>query len=847
MAVSDKPSSRPGPDPLAGISRKTALARWAIIWERLWPRLAVPVCLAGVFLALSWLRLLELLPDAARLAAVALLAVAFLASLVPLFRLRRPPDGEATRRVERDSGYPHHPLTALGDAQAGGADDPVAVALWQAHRRKIAASLDRLSVAPPSPRLDRRDPYAIRAAVFLLFVVGFVAARGDFAGPVADALRLPAGETVPVRVDAWITPPAYTRRAPVFLANLAPDAPPLSIPEGSLLSIRVTGAEGPVAVFTPGTDGEDEGEQVSLAAAEAASEPQASDRVTRPASFEATLDRSGTVTVTDADGADLDSFDFTVIADGAPSIRLVEEPAATARGAFRLAYEVSDDFRVAGAKALFADPRDGARPGAPDARPLVDAPDMALVLPRRSAETPAAETFRDLSAHPWAGGVTAMRLEARDDAGNVGTTDPVDVVIPGRPFREPVARMLIEQRRTLALDANAAADVDDTLGTVMLFAEEFETRAPVYLGLSVIRSRIGAARSDDDLRGVLDLMWEMALAIDGGDASLAEQQLREARDRLREALQNGAPPEEIARLMDELRAALNEYMQALEEQLRNNPDLARELSRQEMQQMQQLSPQDLQQMLDRMQEMAELGDTEAAEQLLSQLDQMLENLQMARPQQGQQGQQGEMDQMMNELADMIRRQQELMNDTFRMSPDGSPQQPGQGQQPMTPEQMEQALRDLQQGQGDLQQRLEEMMRQLQEGGMQPGDQLGEAGRSMGQAEQSLGQGQPGDALGQQGRALEQLRQGAQDLAQQMQEGQGDGQGPGQRGSTAYSEDPLGRPQRREGPDFGDSVKVPGEIDVQRARRILEELRRRFSDETRPTLELDYLRRLLDPF
>ena len=40
------------------------------------------------------------------------------------------------------------------------------------------------------------------------------------------------------------------------------------------------------------------------------------------------------------------------------------------------------------------------------------------------------------------------------------------------------------------------------------------------------------------------------------------------------------------------------------------------------------------------------------------------------------------------------------------------------------------------------------------------------------------------------------------------------------------------------------MKVPGEIDVQRARRIIEELRRRFGDVLRPQEELDYIERLL---
>jgi hypothetical protein len=60
-------------------------------------------------------------------------------------------------------------------------------------------------------------------------------------------------------------------------------------------------------------------------------------------------------------------------------------------------------------------------------------------------------------------------------------------------------------------------------------------------------------------------------------------------------------------------------------------------------------------------------------------------------------------------------------------------------------------------------------------------------------------------------------------------------------------DPLGRPLR--GRDYGDdtTVKVPGEIDVQRARRILQELRKRYGESDRPQLELDYIERLLKDF
>jgi Domain of unknown function (DUF4175) len=79
-----------------------------------------------------------------------------------------------------------------------------------------------------------------------------------------------------------------------------------------------------------------------------------------------------------------------------------------------------------------------------------------------------------------------------------------------------------------------------------------------------------------------------------------------------------------------------------------------------------------------------------------------------------------------------------------------------------------------------------------------------------------------------------------------------GLGPGRSGRLGQPRaqqetDPLGRPLR--GRDYGDdyTVKVPGEIDVQRARRIIEELRRRFGDVLRPQEELDYIERLLKDY
>ena len=134
---------------------------------------------------------------------------------------------------------------------------------------------------------------------------------------------------------------------------------------------------------------------------------------------------------------------------------------------------------------------------------------------------------------------------------------------------------------------------------------------------------------------------------------------------LRQALERGATDEEIKKLTEELRAALDKFMQALAEQMRKNPQLARPLDPNARM----LRPQDLKNMIDRIEQLARSGAKDAAQQLLEELQQMLENLQMARP--GQQGDDMDDDMMsaLDELGDMIREQQQLRDKTFRQGQD----------------------------------------------------------------------------------------------------------------------------------------------------------------------------------
>src|ERR1700754_3575209 len=110
-----------------------------------------------------------------------------------------------------------------------------------------------------------------------------------------------------------------------------------------------------------------------------------------------------------------------------------------------------------------------------------------------------------------------MTLVARDEAGNQGKSQPAELTLPQRLFVKPLARALVEQRRILALDADAKPLVQEALDALTLAPEHFTPELGVYLGLRSIYFDLSNARSDDALRAVAARLWQMAVQIEDGN------------------------------------------------------------------------------------------------------------------------------------------------------------------------------------------------------------------------------------------------------------------------------------------------------------------------------------------
>ena len=838
------------------------LAAQAVLYlEALAPRLLPILLLVATFLALTWFGYFRHVPAWLHLATLTAFALGLVGLLFRLRGIDWPSTDRAYRMLEARNALAHQGIRVQDDRPAGG--DAFAEALWREHQARMARMIGTLRTGTPEPDIARHDRHALRAVPLLLVAIAFAFSYSNRGGLLTDviSLRAPAETALDVRIDAWVTPPAHTARAPVFLTGTTQGEAAkgeIRIPQFSELTVRVTGGSGEEAVSYQVT-----GEEAATAIRPEAEKPKdekAEAKVpvavangARTMRYEILKD--GTLSVAGQ------TWSFAVIPDRVPEIAFDGIPKRTVAAALEISFIAKDDYGIQEAHAEIV-PVDQPK----DARPLYPLPEYRLDLPRRAARDAKGTTSRNLSEHPLSGKRVKITLVAKDAAGQEGRSQPVEMILPAKAFFEPLAAAVAEERQVFALDANQLPQAIALNEALTIRPEETIPNLTHYLLLQSANARMKLSRTEDQMRETADYLWEIALGIEDGNLSLADRRLREAQKALSEALERNASDEEIAALMKELREAMQAYMEELARQAAKNGQLQQNAQ----QQGQILRQQDLQRMMDQIENLARSGAREQAQQMLSELQRMMNNLQAGRPQQGQQGQQNDaMRQQMDKLGQLMQQQQKLMEQTFQfdqalrdrqqrgdpMPGEEGEQRPGDngaGQQPtdqMTADELREALKKLQEQQDALGKQLGEIQEALKGMGLEPGEGFGQAGREMKGASEALGEGQGESAVGSQGRALEALRQGAQNMMSQMQAmGQGQGQGPGEGIPQAgrNGRDPLGRERalNGQGPDFGGPTKVPEEIDIQRAREILEEIRRRLGTGAAPGFERDYLERLL---
>jgi len=533
------------------------------------------------------------------------------------------------------------------------------------------------------------------------------------------------------------------------------------------------------------------------------------------------------------DGDVLSEFNLFILPDLPPVANLLSLPFATSRSALQILGRAEDDYGVQKLQARFT------RKGS-DRAVVIDLP---FPEGEKSGDS---QSYTDMTSDLWAGLTVKMHLEATDVKGQKGLSRAIELTLPERRFNHPIARVLVEERQKIAADARRQRlPVIATLDAISSLPEAMDNDWGVILGISVARSILINDLEFERIEEAAELLWQAALKLENGSLSVAEQALRDAEKALMEALNQGADDAEISRLVDELKQAMNSFLQELTEKALKDENLDQ---LPEMGEGTALAQEDLNRLLNQVDDLAKSGARTAARDLLNELQNILENLQAA----GSMGMNPQMQsgqKMLQGLDQLMNKQQGLMDESFALSEREARDAARQAADPNALPDLgrEGDYKKLREQQEALRQQLGDMMGELGVDSQIPAP-FGRAERAMNAAREALANRQAAEAQKWQQQALEQLQQSAAGLAQQMMQGQGSGSVASGQGS-GIGEDPLGRGGVGQGSRYneGEGDRILGGTNVSRARAVLNELRRRLNDPSRSDLEKEYLRRLMQRF
>lgn len=724
---------------------------------------------------------------------VGLLAVWLLVRGAAVFHW--PERADVIARLDASTGGA--PIAALLDTQGTGGGDVASVALWRAHRDQMFAKAETATAVSADLRISHLDRYGLRYIALTACLVGAVFGSGAYFRDLPVILSGDSPSRIAPTWEGWITPPHHTDRPRMYMADLSSGE--LRLPVNSEITLRLYGDEGALEIEHNLTQADD---------------------VIR-------VETSGLLRINGEGGAQWQIF---AIQDRPPRV-LVSGPSKTeADGIFRQDFSVRDDYGVVSGVAqvglnLAAIERRFGFSTAPDPRDdiVVDLP-MALTGDRAAFTETIVEQFDE---HPWAGLPVIMQLSVQDAAGQTGTATPVETTLSERAFYNPVAQAVIEMRRDVLWARENGPRVAQILRALTHRPDERTAGSDTYLGVRhVIRSlEAETPISSETQITVAESLWDIARQLEDGDLADAKEALARAQERLAEAIRQGASEEEIERLSEELRRAMDEYMQ----------QAARARSQQSQDQTAeggegtQITQQDIDDLMARVEELLKEGRTEDALALLDALREMMDNMQVTEGDSNQGDGEG-----LQGLADTLRDQQQLSDEAFRDLQeqfDGS----DDGDQGDLADR-QQALRD----------GLETLRESLPNTG---GDEaLDGAGNAMDRAEEALRNDDLAGAIDGQAEAIEQLRDGMRGLAQGMSDDQfGQDRGSAEAGDDPAARDPLGRDQGGIGGFGGDRGLSPRAEIYNRARELMDELQNRSKEQSRSEAELEYLERLLQQF
>ena len=751
-----------------------------------------------------------------------------------VWKFRLPDREEALLRL--DKSMPARPLQGISDLQALGVDDPVSKEMWEHHRINLIDKLKRLNAVAPDLNLSSQDPFGLRYSALFIFIMGLIF------GSITNLYKLSSARNVKKELlvnstqwEGWIMPPDYSALPTLYLNDLVHYSE-LAVLKGSQVEIHLYGETGNYTLK----------ETLSVRNSQTALEekPKHIFQVVQEGSI-------------DINGPTSAKFDITLSPDYPPSVSWNGKLETNLNGESTFLFKASDDYGVVSGvlqvdlDLAILDRKYGLAVAPRERNPIF----IDLPLPFNGDRLDFVEkVVADFSKSVWVNLPVQITLQAQDAVDQLGKSKTFKTKLPGRKFFDPLAAALIELRRDLLWSDHNGLRVANVLRAISSGNNEIFRKETDYLRLRFIITRLEAALHHGSLEiqrdELAEALWSLAISIEELNGEDALDRMRRAKERLSEALKNGASKEEIAELMRELKRANEDYLRQLSRKTARGFDEDRQSAPERESMM--LSQNDIQEMMERIQRLIEEGRVAEAQKALQELQETMENIQAAE---GDIGEGSPNDGAIEGLVDTLRGQQRLSDEAFsQLQKQFEREQNGQSDR-AEGNGMGLAEREgLAKRQDALREQLEAQRKSLPGfeigGGANTQKLLSQTEEAMRQAERSLKDGDFSGALDEQSKAMENLRDMVRRLSQSINDNQNNNtkqQSSNRSKNLIDRKDPLGRMSESGSEQFEQESDLVKKSKERRAQDLIDEIRRREGEFERSDYERRYLRKLLDKF
>ncbi len=862
----------------------TRKAHWHLMWETYAPVFAIGVLGICLYFTGAMFGLWQRIGDPWRGMTFLVVAGLMVRSTYKARKHPRPTTSQARRRIEADNHLSHRPFDAIEDTLAlGGADDLI----WQEHVNTAKAKVNQAAPSRLRAVLSPLDKYKFRFIAPALLIIAAMVGGGDNYERLRASLVptwMSGMNAKDVQYEAWIDPPEYTGRPPSYFKQ----SNRVNAPEGSEFIARISGVKTAPRLILRGDSQTRAITPIRLG----------------PKSFEARGFVTENTIASFQIGSHRNIWHLMIGKDLPPKVKFDTDPKAGKRDKLIFSYQLEDDFGVELLSLAMH-----LKEGDPDKLEIIPV-SLPGTSVRSAKEEPASMnmTKHKWAGKIVIGHLVAQdgKLQiGKSEPKEFIIPDKIFIEPLAKAVAEQRQLMLAGTGEYAPIKTNKPLTSDD-FENQPLFAidhpEQTLLRAPkevqrvadlieiitdhpsgiyedpsVYMGLRNIYRRLHTAKDQQSLAGIPQDLWAIALRAEFGLLGDALEDMRAAERALNNAMARRAPARELEVLFDRYNAAVERYMEQLtleavkraKENAGNKGAGGGEGD---------FETDEIQKLLAAIEEANRLGDTVAARKALAQLAQLLENMQIQLNAGGGSGKNApsdggmseELKQALEELNEILGEQRKLRDETQSTARSESDNmralQNGSGEKTEA-----KTAREL----ADAQQKLEGLLDALEENAKsQSGKKSGEedgseteqsadnkaqgkdgtipddvqqtlkgAKKAMGEAKSALEDGQFYRAGREQSKAIDALREAGVGLyaqeAKRLEEGAKNADANGE------NADPFGR--ENNGSGVGDGDEVPEINDRQRARDLLEELRKRSGEQNRDKIEREYLERLLEKF